>query len=275
MTRFQLQIPVPSRTVSALLVLLIVGAAILAISPESVRTANRRAAVGPGVEIYGYVGEQPLTGLHLRSNVRGVESNLAYMRGEIERTEFEAQRQMLEDVVAVIEQHGIVTAAVAGAVLDLTLYQHALDWGLLPSDDEVRARVARDRAQLRLSGEEFPDERFINEIDEDTFWEQWYPSVIERRLAINRLYQNRMAKLYSYGDVNPREAWYGQSVNFVEETTLVWAADDGEFTQVTLDQVVAYLTAMSNALPTDPQEDQPLESPEVLLSPENSNDSTA
>lgn len=275
MTYLRFRKPARLRAVSFLLVLIVVSASALAAAPETISVSARRAGISPNIPIYGYVGDQPLTGLQLRSNLRGVEAHLTSMRADIAQTQSESQRQMLEDVVRVIDDHGIVTAAVAGAVLDLTLYARAIEWGLVPSDAEVETRVSRDRERLRSSGRALLDERFSGEVDEQTFWNEWYPSIIRQRLAIDRLYFNRMAKLYSYGDLNPNTAWYKQTVDFVEQSSLVWVADDGQFTVVTHAQVVAYLAAMADALPTEPLDTQPLDPPEVVLFPVKSSDSTA
>ncbi len=136
------------------------------------------------------VSGKPVTLAELSEMERWTAANLAWMREALAVTEDPHQRVLLEQQIAVMERYGTPTVALAALIRYRALEAVAEREGLWPDEATVRARVERDRA-LATKTDDPRLAAYLDAFGTQRYWEEWYPRVAAREIALERLYAAR------------------------------------------------------------------------------------
>ena len=199
---------------------------------ESAAEARRDGQDTPVLRVAG----RPVTVADLDEMEHWTVANLDWMRDALTNTTDEGQRALLERHIALIEAYGAPTVALAALIRDRALEAAAEREGLWPDEATVRARVERDRALAATSG----DARlaaYIRTFGEQAYWNDWYPRVAAREIALERLYEAHTGHL---SDLQQRQAlWLETERSIVQEAGIEVVED--ERLPASVDSALRYL----------------------------------
>lgn len=182
------------------------------------------------------IGRQLVTLDDFREGVRIVETNLEYMKGEISKGSFDSS--FLQEFVQLIERTGVQTVALGSLIQDRALYERAVANGFSATDQEVTARLERDRELIRDTPVGAQAIAYIEAVGEDRYWSELYPAILRREMAIHNMWTATVADFADQG--RNESAWADvkrQALNSVSIEVL----DADAIAPATVSNALAYL----------------------------------
>lgn len=130
------------------------------------------------------------------SRVATVEQNLVMLTAQAES--MPDDQPLMSRLVDIMENTPPETVALASLVLDLAIYQEALNRGHEPDSAVIRGQVEQERELFGMI-EENPEEfgvdaenvaayrENIEEVGEERYWTEHYPEILEKQSAVQEL----------------------------------------------------------------------------------------
>jgi len=182
------------------------------------------------------VSSRLVTQADLAEMERWTAANLDWMWQALAGATDEGQRALLEGQIALIEGYGTTTVALAALIRDRALEAAADRAGLWPDEATVRARVERDRA-LAATSDDARLSAYIRTFGEQAYWDEWYPRVAAREIALERLYEARTGHL---SDFQQRQTlWLETERSIVQEAGI--EVVENERLPASVDSALRYL----------------------------------
>ncbi len=182
------------------------------------------------------IGEQVVTLDDFREGVRIVETNLEYMKGEISKGSFDSS--FLQEFVQLIERTGVQTVALGSLIQDRALYERAVANGFSATDQEVTARLERDRELFRVNPEVAQVNAYIEAVGQDRYWSELYPAVLRREMAIQKMWE---ATVTGITDQGSRDAKWNDVQKQATSSVSIEALAPGAIAPATVSNALAYL----------------------------------
>ncbi len=145
------------------------------------------------------IGRQVVTLDDFQERVRAVETNLEYMKGEVDKGSYNSN--YMHAFVQLIEQTGVQNVALGSLLQDRALYEHALAKGFAATEQEVAARAEQIRDHIRNTPDGARVRASIDAIGEDRYWSELYPAIARREIAIQKMWTNRENRVAVWADV--------------------------------------------------------------------------
>lgn len=147
------------------------------------------------------IGQQIVTLDDFQEQVRVVETNLEYMKGEINTSS--PNSTYLQAFVQLIEQTGVRNVALGSLIQDRALYERALANGFNATDQEITDQLKRDRDLVQNTPEGERVAAYIKAVGQDRYWSELYPATLRREIAIQKMWN---AAVTGIPDQGGREA---------------------------------------------------------------------
>jgi hypothetical protein len=153
--------------------------------PDQSVAASRLADDGtPAVLL---IGDEPVSADDFKQNVGAVNANISQMQGQI--ASGSQSSALLQSFIDLMHAHGVENVALGGMIENQALYNLALTRGFAPSDDDVNAKVAQDKA-LAAQSIDPAAAAYIASVGADRFWNTLYPESVRRDMATQALWQD-------------------------------------------------------------------------------------
>jgi hypothetical protein len=140
-------------------------------------------------KVLGHINGIAVMKADLDENIAAVPGNLVYMREQI--AEGGPTAEGLRDFERLIVETGAETVALAGIIVDTSLYSLAVREGTQVSAAEIEERVLRDRAMVEEAGPDFELWDYIEVVGEQRYWDEIYPAEIEREMTVEQFVASR------------------------------------------------------------------------------------
>ncbi|MFN3337293.1 MAG: hypothetical protein ACK42I_07315 [Thermomicrobium sp.] len=134
------------------------------------------------------VNGRAITAAELAEMEQWVNANLSWMREAEKEATDPTQVALLRRTRELIERSGPRTVALAALIRDRALESAAIARGVWPDEATITERVARDRELA----EQMKDPRldaYVTTLGPAVYWERFYPGVVARELAEERLFE--------------------------------------------------------------------------------------
>lgn len=184
----------------AMLVIALSAVAVVAQpDPKRDRFENvAKARISGGDEKIGRISGIDVTKGDLEERAAAVQANLAYMKDQI--TAGDPAADGIREFATLIERSGINTVALAGTIVEMSLYSRAVDQGFKPDQSAVQDRVKQDREMIEKQGQAPEVKGYIDTIGKDKYWNEIYPAVVARDMTISKLVENKTASATTPSD---------------------------------------------------------------------------
>lgn len=162
-----------------------------AMDPDQ-QAASRASSVGSArasssAELIMFIAGQPVTTADLAENRRLVETNLDFMRQEVNRDPQHAA--FLIGFIELLEQYDPTTIALAGLLTERAVVQHAQLAGYSATAEEVAAMVTKEKALIASNSEATVAARaYIDSIGAETYWHERFPTIAKQEITIHKLW---------------------------------------------------------------------------------------
>ncbi len=182
------------------------------------------------------IGQQVVMLDDFQAQVRVVETNLEYMKGQFNTGSPDSA--YLEAFVQLIERAGIPNVALGSLIQDRALYERALANGFNATDQEVTAQLERDRNLVQNTPEGARVAAYIKAVGEDRYWSDLYPATLRREIAIQKMWN---ATVTGIADQGSREAkWNDVQKQAISSVSIEVLAPDA-IAPATVNDALAYL----------------------------------
>lgn len=223
--------------VSLLLAMGIGSIAIAAESPSNQAarfTAAARARAVTDDRMVLTVGQEPVMLSDFLEGVAVVTGNTQFMQSEIESHGDDAAN--IQTRLELIQQAGIQTVALAGIVEDRVLYQAAQASGITVPTQDIAAQVDATRSAVEHGAA--PElQAYIEVVGAERYWSVVYPALVERNLAVQRLWTDIVRGLDRAEAVRVWNAYKHDTIHAAAITIV----DPAALQPATLDAAIAYL----------------------------------